>query len=78
MINPDKYANVKLSYAGATIVYSNKKKRYANTLQIIGPTTAKLNIMVRDDTSKIYLSFKDDRCQLDPFLMRSFLYNYGS
>ena len=74
MTNPDKYANVKLSYAGATIFYSNKKKRYTNTLQITGPTTAKLQIMVRDHTSKIYLSVKDDQCQLDPFLMRSFLY----
>jgi len=47
VIDPDKSANVKLSYAGATIFYSNKKKRYADTLQITGPTTAKLKIMVR-------------------------------
>lgn len=45
VIDPDKSANVKLSYAGATIFYSNKKKRYADTLQITGPTTAKLKIM---------------------------------
>lgn len=47
MIDPDKTGTVRLSYAGATIVYSNKKKRYADTLQITGPTTAKLKIMVR-------------------------------
>ena len=47
VIDPGKTGNVKLSYAGATIVYSNKKKRYANTLKITGPTTARLKIMVR-------------------------------
>jgi len=47
VIDPDKSRNVKLSYAGATIIYLNKKKRYADTLQITGPTTAKLKIMVR-------------------------------
>lgn len=47
VIDPDKTGSVRLSYAGATIVYSNKKKRYADTLQITGPTTAKLKIMVR-------------------------------
>lgn len=47
VIDPDTSKNVKLSYAGATIFYSNKKKRYADTLQITGPTTAKLKIMVK-------------------------------
>lgn len=46
LINPDKAKNVKLSYAGANIIYTNKKKRYADKLVITGPTTAKLNIMV--------------------------------
>lgn len=47
LIDPDRAKNVKLSYAGASIIYTNKKKRYADSLVITGPTTAKLNIMVR-------------------------------
>ncbi|KAL9963373.1 hypothetical protein ACROYT_G026883 [Oculina patagonica] len=46
LIDPDDTAkNVKLSYAGANIAYTNKQKRYADKLVITGPTTAKLKIM---------------------------------
>ncbi|KAL9963366.1 hypothetical protein ACROYT_G026876 [Oculina patagonica] len=45
LINPDTAKNVKLSYAGANIIYTKKKKRYADRLVISGPTTAKLKIM---------------------------------
>ena len=55
VIDPDKSGFVKLNYAGATIIYSNKKKRYTDKLQITGPTTAKLKIMVRTSQVK-YIS----------------------
>lgn len=48
LIDPDKAKSVKLSYAGADIVYiyKGKNKRAEEILEITGPTTAKLNIMV--------------------------------
>ncbi|KAJ7351838.1 hypothetical protein OS493_035321 [Desmophyllum pertusum] len=47
LIDPDKAKSVKLSYAGADIVYiyKGKNKRAEEILEITGPTTAKLNIM---------------------------------
>lgn len=47
LIDPDKDKNVQITYAGASIYYVNKNKRYADQLKIIGPTQAKLRIMVR-------------------------------
>lgn len=47
LIDPDKDKNVQITYAGAHIHYLNKNKRFADELKIIGPTTAKLKIMVR-------------------------------
>ena len=46
LFDPDKTKNAKFTYAGAKIVYTNKKKRYADQLKITGPTTANLRIMV--------------------------------
>lgn len=47
LINPQRTKNAKLSYAGARITYTKKEKRYADKLEITGPTTEKLKIMVR-------------------------------
>lgn len=47
LIDPDKDKNVQITYAGASIYYVNKNKRYGDQLKIIGPTQAKLRIMVR-------------------------------
>ena len=47
LIDPDINKNVQLSYAGANIISKHKRRRYAGTLEITGPTTEKLQIMVR-------------------------------
>ena len=47
LINPDINKNVQLSFAGANIISKHKSKRYAGRLEITGPTTEKLQIMVR-------------------------------
>ena len=47
LIDPDINKNVQLNYAGANIIYKHKARRYASILEITGPTTEKLQIMVR-------------------------------